>query len=146
MTSALRRHSRMTVDVLSLAERPADADFADLAFKMVGDLSGWTVLHEDVLVITWVSRRITAGGIIRTELSVDEDRWQGTIGLVAKLGANAFKIGQWGLPYTGPVPKVGEYVTFHPSSTTETSINGISCKYIPASLIKAIITEPTRIY
>ena len=146
MTSALRRHSRMTVDVLSLAERPADADFADLAFKMVGDLSGWTVLHEDVLVITWVSRRITAGGIIRTELSVDEDRWQGTVGLVAKIGENAFTLGQWGLPYNGTKPKVGDYVTFVPSSITETSINGVSCKYVPASLIKAIIPDPQRIY
>ena len=141
-----RRHSRMNVDVLKLAERGANDDFAKLAFKLVGDLSGWTVLHEDVLVITWINRRTTAGGILLPEKSADEDRWQGTLGLVAKLGANAFKIGQWGLPYAGPVPKVGEYVTFHPSSITETSINGISCKYIPASLIKAIIPDPARIY
>ena len=141
-----RRYSRMTVDVLSLAERGKDEDFAKLAFKMVGDLSGWTVLHEDVLVITWVNRRITAGGIVLPEKSVDEDRWQGTVGLVAKLGDNAFTLGQWGLPYKGTVPKIGDYVTFHPSSASETSINGISCKFVPASLTKAIIPDPSRIY
>ena len=135
-----RRYSRMNIDVMTLAERGPKDDFAKLALKLVGDLSGWTVLHEDVLVVTWVSRRTTAGGILLPETSVDEDRWQGILGLVVKLGENAFKLGPYGLPYQGPVPKIGDYITAAPVAFyPEVSINNISCKYINDKAIKAIV-------
>lgn len=141
--------SRMKVNNIELSERKPDEDFAELVFKHLGDLSQYTVLGTSVLVATYIKSRWTAGGIMMTDKAVDEDRWQGKVGLVVKTGEDAFKYtytSAGAYDYTGPKPDVGKYIMYHASDARELAIKGISCKLIDASLIKLIVPDPDAIY
>jgi len=132
--------SRMKIDLQKLAERDGKTSFKDLVFKNIGKLDDFVVLGDDVLVATYVKMGRTAGGIILTDKSVDEDRWQGKVGLVLKLGESAFKY-EGAYEYKGTVPKVGDYVVFHTSDTREVGINGHSCRTVSSSLVRMILPD-----
>lgn len=132
--------SRMKINVQDLADRDAKTSFKDLVFKNIGKLDDFVVLGDDVLVATYVKPNKTAGGIILADKSVDEDRWQGKVGLVLKLGESAFKY-EGPYEYKGTVPEIGRYVVFHTSDTREIGINGFSCRTISSSLIRMIIPD-----
>ena len=51
----------------------------------------FTVLHSQVLVAGYIPSSITKGGIFKIDKTIEEDRWQGNIGLVIGLGKGAFK-------------------------------------------------------
>ena len=147
--SALLQRSRMRLETAQLADRAANEDFREIVLAKLGELSDFHVLGTDVLVATYIAPRKTAGGIILTERGVDEDRWQGKVGLVLKLGENAFKYvyqANGAYEHTGTVPKVGDYVAFHTSDTRELGIRGVSCRTIDASLIRMIVPSPDDIY
>lgn len=144
-TARLLPRSRMQLNNIALSDRGPGADFKKLVLESVGDLSGFTVLHTDVLVATYVAPRKTAGGILLPDKSVEEDRWQGKVGLVLKMGEGAFRY-TGAFTYEGSVPKVGDYVAFHTSDTREIGIRGTSCRTIDCSLIRMIIPDPSDIY
>lgn len=142
--------SRMKLNVTELSERSSSTDFRDMVMtpemKALLNNPKFVVLHSDVLVATYVKPRKTAGGILLPEKSIDEDRWQGKVGLVLKLGEDAFKYGAFGAEYNGTVPAVGDYITFHTSDTREIGLLGFSCRHVDASLVRTIIPDPSAIY
>lgn len=147
--SALIQRSRMRLETIQISERGANEDFRDVVLKALGDLSEFHVLGSDVLVATYIAPKRTAGGIILTDKGVDEDRWQGKVGLVLKLGEDAYKYtyqASGAYEYKGIVPKIGDYVAFHTSDTREIGIRGVSCRTIDASLIRMIVPSPDDIY
>lgn len=137
--------SRMKLNVVELSERDGSVSFKNLVLKSLGDLSGITLLADNVLVATYVKPRKTSGGIIMPDNTVTEDRYQGKIGLVIKIGEGAFKyVG--GYKYEGTVPKIGEYVAFHTSDAREMGLNGVSVKFVPDSLVRMILPDPDICY
>lgn len=147
--SALMQRSRMRLETVQIAERAANEDFRDVVMRALGDLSDFHVLGTDVLVATYIAPKKTAGGIILTDKGVDEDRWQGKVGLVIKMGEDAFKYSyqaNGAYEYQGKKPQVGDYVAFHTSDTRELGIRGVSCRTIDASLIRMIVPSPDDIY
>src|ERR1700688_2364602 len=71
--------------MLALADDPKKA-----LFEAVGDLSNFDIFHNQILVATYVRPEKTSGGIIRPGQNVDEDEYQGKVGLVVKVGPSAF--------------------------------------------------------
>lgn len=137
--------SRMHVNVLELSERPQNISFKDIVMRQLGDLTGYTVLGTDVLVATYIKPRKTAGGIIIPDKGAEEDRYQGKIGLVIKLGEAAFQFdGQYA--YKGTIPKAGDFVAFHTSDTREIGILGFSCRTVDSQLVRMIVPDPDAIF
>lgn len=137
--------SRMKINIVELSERDSSVSFKKMVLKSLGDLSGITVLADNVLVATYIKPRKTSGGIIIPEASIHEDRHQGKVGLVLKVGEGAFKyVG--GYKYEGTVPEIGQYVAFHTSDAREMALNGVSIKFIPDSLIRMIVPDPDNLY
>lgn len=137
--------SRMKLNVQDLADRDPNENFKDTVLDALGNLDGYQVLGSNVLVATYVSCRKTKGGILRIDKSVDEDRWQGKVGLVLKLGETAFKYDGASF-YEGPKPNVGDYVAFHTSDTREIGLMGTSCRFVDSSLIRMIVPDPDALY
>jgi co-chaperonin GroES (HSP10) len=135
----------MNLNIYDLAKRPANVGFKEAAMAALGDLSGYTVLASNVLVASYIKPGKTAGGLILPDSSTDEDRWQGKIGLVLKLGETAFKYDGMAA-YEGTVPQVGDYVMFHTSDSRELGINGTSCRFVDSSLIRMIVPDPDGVY
>lgn len=146
--------SRMKLNVVDLAQRSSDISFKQVVKEMFGNhepLEGWKVPGRNVVVATYVRHGKTKGGILMPDKSVEEDRWQGKVGLVLRLGHAAFKYGEWNgrdYAYDGPKAKVWDYITFHTSDARESSYAGLSIKYIHDSLILGVIPEhdADRIY
>lgn len=147
--SSLIARSRMRLNTHDLANRKVNEDFGTLVQENLGDLSDFKVLGSNVLVATYIAPRTTSGGIILSDKGVDEDRWQGKVGLVLKVGEDAFKYNYTpggAYEFTGTAPKAGDYITFHTSDARELSVRGVSCKLIDASLIRMIVPSPDDIY
>lgn len=144
---SLRQHSRMKIDVAKLADRESNEDFRKLVWRLVGDLKGLEPVGVEVVVATYVSSRKTSGGVYLPDKSVDEDRWQGKVGLILKMGDIAFKYYQGAYPWEGRKPEVDDYVMFVPdSSQTEFGWYGNSLRVLRDYQCRLIVTDPKAIY
>src|ERR1035437_2510835 len=74
------------IEIVSNSKDPKQA-----IIDTIGDLSGVEVIGDLVLIGIYIRPEKTAGGIIRPTANVQEDVWQGKVGLVLKWGPNAFR-------------------------------------------------------
>ena len=113
--------------------------------KKVGDLKNIDLFNMQVLVGIYVRPQMTASGILLTDKTIDEDNYQGKVGLVLKTGPSAFQdeTGQW---FNGQKIKVGDWVVFRPSDGWAVSVNGKSCRILDDLSIKAVVKEPDMIW
>lgn len=139
-------NSRMRLDTAKLADREPDVSFKTAVKKVLGNLEGFDVHHSLVLTASYIQPRKTRGGILLPDSALDEDRWQGKVNLILKLGPTAFKYQDGGYPYEGKKPDVGDYVIFYTSDGREIGINGVSCRLVESYLIKMNTPDPDRVY
>jgi len=114
----------------------------------VGDITGVHLMADMVLLGTYIRPQKTAGGIIRPDSNVEEDVWQGKVGLVLSLGPDAFEDTS---DYTfnfgpGGKPKVGDWVVFKVGDAWGLNINGYPCRYIRDVGIKLKVDDPSIIF
>jgi co-chaperonin GroES (HSP10) len=111
----------------------------------VGDLKNIELFNMQVLVGIYVRPQMTASGILLTDKTIDEDNYQGKVGLVLKTGPSAFvdETGKW---FNGQKIKVGDWVVFRPSDGWAVSVNGKSCRILDDLSIKARIKQPDMVW
>ena len=105
----------------------------------------FTVLHSQVLVAGYIPSSRTKGGIIKIDKTIEEDRWQGNIGLVIGLGKGAFKddsVAQ----FHGDKLKIGEWVMYLPADGIAMYINQVPCRLFQDSRILMKVTNPEIYY
>ena len=111
----------------------------------LGDINTVEVFNNQMLVAVYIRPQKTKSGIILTDKTVEEDRYQGKVGLVLKAGPSAFvdETGKW---FNGETVKVGDWVVFRPSDGWAVSINGQPCRILDDLSIKARVMEPDMIW
>ncbi len=98
-----------------------------------------------ILVATYRRPEKTAGGILMSGSSLDEDKWQGVAALVLKLGDSAFKDdGQ--TTFAGFEAKQYDWVTFRPAVGVAREFNGLHCRIVEDRMIDAVIDDPTLVW
>jgi len=103
------------------------------------------VFHSKVLVATYVRPSQTAGGIILPDQVVEEDRYQGTIGLVIGLGKGAFKddnIAQ----FNGDKLKIGDWVGYVAADGISLFINSVPCRLFDDTRILFRVDNPEQYF
>lgn len=120
-------------------------EFKDNVLKSVGDLSQIKVLGNRVMVATYIEPEKTAGGIFITQKRQEESRFQGKAGLVVAMGPSAFKY-DGAYEYEGPVPAVGDWVMFFPSTAREFEYRGIKCRSVESTLIEMVLDSPESVW
>ena len=114
-------------------------------------LPGYEPFHNFILVATYVQPEKTKGGIFLADRTLDEDRFQGKVGLVLAIGPTAFvddAVNKFGGKYLN----VGDWVRFKPSDTSEifladeTGRSGIPCREVADNNIRARLSNPDLIY
>ena len=130
----------------------ANRDPKKALLDSAGPLTDYEVFHNFVLVATYVpSEKI--GSIILPDRAMAEARFQGKMGLVLKCGPLAFKddsVAKFG----GVTIEAGDWVLYRPADGLELFIkdhmglanDGLACRLIEDSLIKARVTDPALIY
>ena len=111
----------------------------------MGNLEEIEVFNNQVLIAIYIRPTKTKSGIILTDRTVDEDRWQGKVGLVVKIGASAFEdsTGQW---FNGVKINVGDWVVFRPSDGWHCAVNGNLCRLLDDVNIRARIQHPDQVW
>jgi co-chaperonin GroES (HSP10) len=102
-------------------------------------------LGARVLIATYVRPEKTAGGIIMTERTRDEDSFQGKCGLVIALGPLAFKDDEnhaWG----DLKPKVGDWVLTNIGDTRRLQVGQNPCRFVEDVHVQCIVDEPDSVW
>ncbi len=119
--------------------------------RALGDFSGLDVAAQRVLVAGYIAPERTKGGIIRPDRSLDEDRFQGKVGLVLKVGSLAFvddAVNKFGGFRVDP----GDWAVFNPSDGWENFLvaangrDGIPIRWFADTSIVGKTDNPERIY
>lgn len=108
-------------------------------------MKDYTVLHSQVLCATYVRPGKTKGGIFMPDKVVEEDRWQGNIGMVIALGNGAFKddsVAQ----FHGEKLKIGDWVMYVPADGVSLFINSVPCRLFQDTRILMKVTNPEIYY
>lgn len=117
----------------------------------LGDISGIEMLHNLVLVATYIEPEKTVGGIILPDNALLENRFQGKGALVLKKGPLAFvddNVAKFG----GVSIDEGDWVVVRPSDGFEMFVgeagsrHGIACRVFEDTQIKARLADPSCIY
>lgn len=129
----------------------AQADPKQALVDSLGDITGIEVFHSQVMVATYIEPEMTAGGIIKPDRTIQENRFQGKVGLVIKLGPLAFKdcnVAEFG----GVEIKEGDWVYFRPGDGMELySVDGerkagTSCRLFQDVNILGRVSDPALIW
>lgn len=128
-----------------------EVDARQEILKAVGDISNFNVFHNQVLIAIYIRPEMTAGGIIITNKTRDEDKWQGKVGLVLKKGPSAFvdESNQW---FKNMKVEVGDWVVSRPSDGWSLTYNNretgdeVLCRLIDDTFIRSTIPHPDSIF
>ena len=123
-----------------------DRDPKDVLLEQAGPFAEkLTPIGARVLVATYIRPRKLASGLELPDKYIQEDEYQGKVGLVIKMGALAFTEDeghQWG----NVVPKVGDWVLMNIGDTKRLSVGKNTCRFIEDVNVQAILTDPDAVY
>ena len=113
--------------------------------KEIGDVSNVEVFNNQMLVAVYIRPSKTKSGIILTNQTTDEDKFQSKVGLVVKKGPNAFEdaTGEW---FKNVKINEGDWIVFRPSDGWSITVNGVLCRMIEDVNIKGRIDQPDRVW
>lgn len=112
----------------------------------LGDaLDQFEPFHNQILVAIYIAPAITPGGIHKPDSLVDEDRWQGKVGLVLKKGSMAFQ-NDGRNDFKGQNVEPGEWIMYRVSDGFAVDIGGVHCRLIEDIHVKGRVTSPEIIY
>jgi co-chaperonin GroES (HSP10) len=122
-----------------------DKDPRENLQKEVGDLSGVEIFNMQVLVAVYIRPEKTKSGIILSDKTRDEDRFQSKVGLIVKKGPSAFvdDEGKW---FSGRDIKEGDWIVFRPSDGWNVTVNGTLCRMLDDMSIRGRISHPDQVW
>jgi hypothetical protein len=130
---------RRAIGIISNAANPKQA-----ILKEIGDLSKLILFNDDVLIGTYIRPEKTSGGIIRPDANVEEDVWQGKVGLILKFGGSAF-VDTSDYKFT-LVPKIHDWAVYFIGDAKALTINGLPCRLVRDVNIRMIVDDPQVVF
>lgn len=126
-------------------EMTHDVDPKEALLQQLGDLSGFQVFHNEIIVAVYLRPEKTKSGIYLTDKHRDEDRFQSKVGLVVKMGPEAFndESGAW---FRDVNVRVGDWVWFRPSDGFNVTVNGTLCRALKDTSVRGVIDQPDRVW
>lgn len=98
-----------------------------------------------ILVATFRQPEKTAGGIIKTQRYIEEDKFQGIAGLVLKRGPLSFE-DDARIKFGGFIANEWDWVIYKPENTRATELRGLHCRIIEDSSIDAVVGDPELLW
>jgi len=120
-------------------------DPKELLIKEVGDVNDIEVFNNQLLVAIYMRPQKTKSGIILSDNTRDEDRYQGKVGLVLKKGETAFvdPTGKW---FVNADVSVGDWVYVRVTDGWSVNVHGVSCRMLEDTDIKGTLQYPDAIW
>lgn len=135
----------VVVPVRSINAVSNSADPKQAIMDIVGPkLADIDVMFNRILVATFIRSEKTIGGIIRPGMNIQEDVWQGKVGLVLKLGQNAFE-DDAETSFGGQEVEVGDWVVYKVGDAWALQINDYPCRVVKDSGVILKVKDPSVI-
>lgn len=114
----------------ALTYKIGSEDPKQVVLDKIGDAADKVQIFGSRVLVATAPRGIR--NILLPDKSVEEERWQGKIGLLIKAGEDAFAHDPRYPSYewSGPKPTVGDWVVYRTSDTWEVGLAGISCRFV----------------
>jgi co-chaperonin GroES (HSP10) len=122
-----------------------EVDPKEALLSRVGDMEGVEIFGADVLVAIYERPNKTKSGIILTDATVGEDRYQGKIGLVIKKGPMAW-VDDENIKFRDEDRcNVGDWVFFRPSDGWSATLNTLRSDLSKDNLVNLRVLRDTAI-
>lgn len=107
----------------------------------LGNIDDFKVFNNQALVAVYIRPTKTKSGIYLSDKTVDEDRYQGKVGLLVKMGSTAFQDdnGQW---FNNENINLHDWLVFRPSDGWSLTVNGVLCRMLSDTQVKMSIPTP----
>jgi co-chaperonin GroES (HSP10) len=111
----------------------------------VGDFEHFEIFNNQVLVAVYVRPEKTKSGIYIPDRNRDEDKHQGKVGLVLKMGPSAFvdDTEKW---FKDISVDRDEWVVFRPSDGWGITVNNVMCRILDDTNIRGKVDHPDRVW
>jgi len=110
----------------------------------LGDISGLHVYHNWTLGMIYTPDKV--GSLYRADQSKDEDKWQGKVTLVVKIGPSAFRNTADGAWTWDPPIAPGDWVVSRASDGVNRLVNGQMCRLFRDTTVTEKVDHPDNIY
>lgn len=124
---------------------PAKVIFDQIGMKKPGELPGFALHGNRVLVGMYERPERTAGGLILTQQTRAEDEHQGKAGVVLVLGHSAFQSDDH-FDFGPDTAKPGDWVSLWVTDGRKIKINGQLCRIVRDQDILLKIPAPDTVY
>lgn len=116
--------------------------------EALGDLSWFDLRQNQILVAVYKRPSLTKSGIHLPDQTVDEDRWQGKVGLVMKMGPLAFVSDAKTTFHATDKLKIGDWVVYRASDGWQITLTESKqlCRIFVESDIRAVIPAPDLVW
>jgi len=120
-------------------------NFKEDLLASLGDLNEIEVFNNNILVAIYIRPNKTKSGIFLTDDTTEQDKFQGKVGLVVKMGNSAFEddTGRW---FKGIKVKVGDWVVFRPSDGWSVAINSQPCRLMDDVVVRGRVKHPDLVW
>jgi co-chaperonin GroES (HSP10) len=134
-----------------------DKDPKELILQRVGDVSGYELIAPNkVMIVLYTRPSRTKSGIILTDKTLDEDKYQSKCGLVIAMGALAFQDDE-NIRFGGKRIDIGDWVAFRPGDAWPLQLPNklkgepgedetVHCRLIDDYLIQMRVISPDHLY
>jgi co-chaperonin GroES (HSP10) len=112
--------------------------------EKIGNIDDIEIFNNQVLCAVYVRPEKTKSGIYVTQVSREEDKIQGKVGLILKKGEAAFADdGEW---FSGVTFDLHQWVVFRPSDGWSITINNVLCRIIDDINIRGRVQHPDQVW
>lgn len=122
-----------------------EEDPAKKIWKEIGKLDSIEIFNNQVLAAVYIRPNKTKGGIYLSDQTTNEDRFQGKVGMIVKMGPSAFvdPNNEW---FNGLKMGVGDWIFFRPSDGWHVTVNGVLCRVVVDVDVKGKILAPDAVW
>lgn len=122
-----------------------DKDPKEKILEALGDLSGIELFNNQILVATYVRPEKTKSGLYLSDKYRDEDKFQSKCALLVGMGPEAFadENGAW---FRETSFSLHDWLIFRPSDGWSVTINGVDCRIMSDTSIKARVSNPDLLW
>ncbi len=134
----------MAVSKLIIPTKKTADDLKKEMLAALGDISGISVYHNWALGMIYMPEK--AGSIYRSDMSKEEDKFQGKVVLAIKFGSTAFQDTDDGKWSWHPAIQVGDWLVARASDGVNRLINGQMCRLFRDTVVTEKIAHPDNIF
>jgi co-chaperonin GroES (HSP10) len=111
----------------------------------IGNLDDMEIFNNEILVGVYIRPEKTKSGIILTNQTRSEDRFQSKVGIILKKGPLAF-VDDSKTWFENAKFEVGDWIVFKPSDSWSITVNDVLCRILDDTAIRCRINHPDMVW